>query len=482
MKSVSTLFITLTFTASSTFADQQIIDDLIVQQSLCVGQDCVNGENFGFDTIRLKENNLRIKFQDTSVSASFPTRDWQIKINDSENGGANYFAIENIDSATIPFKVADGAKNHALYVGANNRIGINTSAPAQHLHVVDGNSPTLRLEQDGTSGFTPQTWDVAGNETNFFIRDVSGGGQLPFRILAGAPASSIYIAQDGDVGFKTTSPDGIFDIAHPTDLNNHAVLLSSTGLFGINVDNGFIPRGLLDVQTTGGVSRFHVASDGKVGIGLHTAGTAAGLFDVQSAGSSLFTVATTGKVGVGTSSPDWNFHVKNTGTIISQAESTNGGAVQLRLKSSSTIRRIVAVDSADTVKSQLLLEDDTIRLAGQTDASNLYARFDATGLFVNGSISTPGGTLNVPDYVFESNYKLMPLDDLKLFLKQNKHLPEVPSANEVAKNGLNLTEMQLALLKKVEELTLYTLAQQEAIKSLQAEIKALSTDNDKGNF
>ena len=67
-------------------ADQVILDDLIVDGSACIGFDCVNGESFGFDTLRLKENNLRIKFQDTSSSASFPSRDWQITANDSANG------------------------------------------------------------------------------------------------------------------------------------------------------------------------------------------------------------------------------------------------------------------------------------------------------------------------------------------------------------------------------------------------------------
>ena len=57
--------------------DQVILDDLIVDGSACIGQDCNNGESFGFDTIRLKENNLRIKAEDTSNSASFPSRDWQ---------------------------------------------------------------------------------------------------------------------------------------------------------------------------------------------------------------------------------------------------------------------------------------------------------------------------------------------------------------------------------------------------------------------
>jgi len=73
---------------TSVQADQVIADDLIIQGSACVGFDCVNGESFGFDTIRLKENNLRIKFEDTSISASFPSNDWQLTANDTTNGGA----------------------------------------------------------------------------------------------------------------------------------------------------------------------------------------------------------------------------------------------------------------------------------------------------------------------------------------------------------------------------------------------------------
>lgn len=50
--------------AVTAYADNVILDDLIVDGSACIGQDCVNGESFGFDTIRIKENNLRIKAQD----------------------------------------------------------------------------------------------------------------------------------------------------------------------------------------------------------------------------------------------------------------------------------------------------------------------------------------------------------------------------------------------------------------------------------
>ncbi|MFL6278886.1 MAG: hypothetical protein ACJ731_02135, partial [Vicinamibacterales bacterium] len=74
--------------------DQVIPDDLIVQGSTCTGFDCVNNESFGFDTLRLKENNLRIHFDDTSSSAGYPANDWRIIANDSASGGANYLAFE----------------------------------------------------------------------------------------------------------------------------------------------------------------------------------------------------------------------------------------------------------------------------------------------------------------------------------------------------------------------------------------------------
>jgi hypothetical protein len=60
-----------------------------------------------------------------------------------------------------------------------------------------------------------------------------------------------------------------------------------------------------------------------------------------------------------------------------------------------------------------------------------------------------------PDYVFEKEYNLLPLAELESYIKANKHLPEVPSAKEMEANGMNLKEMNLILLKKVEELTLH---------------------------
>ena len=189
--------------------DQVILDDLIVDGSLCVGQDCVNGESFGFDTIRIKENNLRIRAVDTSSTSSFPSNDWQLTFNDTANGGQNKFSIDDIDHGRTPFTLEAGAPSHSLYVDDGGRLGLGTSTPVVDVHVKTGNTPTYRLEQDGTSGFTPQTWDVAGNEAGFFVRDATNGSTLPFRILPGAPSDTLVIAGATDnVGINVvTAPN-----------------------------------------------------------------------------------------------------------------------------------------------------------------------------------------------------------------------------------------------------------------------------------
>ena len=95
----------LNFIIPEAHADIVQNDDVISTQSQCIGNDCVNGENFGFDTLRLKENNLRIHFDDTSNSASFPSNDWRITINDSNNGGGNFFGIDDATSGRGVFRI-----------------------------------------------------------------------------------------------------------------------------------------------------------------------------------------------------------------------------------------------------------------------------------------------------------------------------------------------------------------------------------------
>ena len=242
-----------------TIAEDQVIpDDLIVQGSGCFGFDCVNNESFGFDTIRLKENNLRIKFEDTSVG-SFPTNDWQLTANDSASGGASKFSIEDITGAKVPFTVTAGASTNSIFVDSTGRVGFRTSTPVLDLHVATSNTPAMRLEQNNSGGFTAQTWDIAGNEANFFVRDVTGGSRLPFRIRPGAPTSSIDISADGDVGVGTASPDNKLDVE--CDAANLACIkvtnLNAAGFSGFSLFDGALEAFFFGTDVSGNSNRLN---------------------------------------------------------------------------------------------------------------------------------------------------------------------------------------------------------------------------------
>lgn len=196
----------LDFLIPAAHAQEVISNALIVEGSTCVGVDCVIGEVFSFDSLRLKENNIQIHFDDTSSSASFPSNDWRILINESANGGNSFFGIEDSTAGAIPFYIEAGAQDNALYLDANGRVGFGTSTPATSLESRIGSTPTLRLNQDSSLGFEPQVWDIGGNELGFFVSNISASSVTPMFIGTGAPNNALYIDDSGNVGIGTDRP------------------------------------------------------------------------------------------------------------------------------------------------------------------------------------------------------------------------------------------------------------------------------------
>jgi Chaperone of endosialidase len=295
--------------------DQVIADDLIVQGSACIGLDCVNNESFGFDTIRLKENNTRIKFDDTSTASGFPNHNWQLTANDSASGGANKFSIEEITAATVPFTITGGAPNNAIFVDSTGRVGLRTSTPVLDVHANTGNTPAIRLEQDRGGGFTPQTWDIAGNEANFFVRDVTGGSRLPFRIRPGAPTSSIDINASGNVGIGTASPSQVVDTVRSQNAASIIKMTNSnTGVSSQSVIDALSDSAEIALQThalartvtrygvtVGGFAELNAVSGNGLLIGTFTNATPI-IFGTN--GAERLRILATGSVGIGTPTPD----------------------------------------------------------------------------------------------------------------------------------------------------------------------------------
>ena len=261
--------------------DQVIPDDLIVQGSVCAGLDCVDGESFGFDTIRLKENNTRLQFDDTSVSAGFATNNWQIRANAQGSGGGSFLGIVdqgatgNSETGTIVLEVDAGAPANSVRVASTGKVGFRTATPVLDMHANTTDTPAIRLEQNNSGGFTAQTWDVAGNEANFFVRDVTSGSRLPFRIRPGAPTSSIDIAATGNVGIGTGSPTNakLYIFGGNDAASTNAIHISSTdgtqtefAFFSANQATEYLRMGYFNGTQLKNVF-FDVGNTGRVGIG-----------------------------------------------------------------------------------------------------------------------------------------------------------------------------------------------------------------------
>ena len=118
-------------------------------------------------------------------------------------------------------------------------------------------------------------------------------------------------------------------------------------------------------------------------------------------------------------------------------------------------------------------KDGTVLIGMWPRYENSVTPTDGNKLSVNGGILCESITVveSVPtsDYVFESDYKLRNLNEIEEFVRENKHLPEVPSAKEFKENGYKLGEMDDLLLRKIEELTLYLIEQNKRIEALEAE-------------
>lgn len=77
------------------------------------------------------------------------------------------------------------------------------------------------------------------------------------------------------------------------------------------------------------------------------------------------------------------------------------------------------------------------------------------------------------DFVFANDYQLRPLSEVKAFIQENKHLPEIQSAQDMQEKGVSVSELQTKLLQKIEELTLYLIEQEQTIQELRQEVEIL---------
>ncbi len=193
----------------------------------------------------------------------------------------------------------------------------------------------------------------------------------------------------------------------------------------------------------------------------------------QDANRIFFTTA--GQIGLGIV-PQGNFHIKSSRAEL-RIENTNASdAAFLRLKGPGTNFWDICQTGNNTLLEFRPQGQDANRFViDQSGAVGIgTTNLGTAKLTVAGSINSREVTVTTnagADFVFANDYHLKPLSEIESFVKQNKHLPGVASESEMKANGVQLGEMNIKLLEKVEELTLYVIELEKKVKALENENK-----------
>ncbi len=202
------------------------------------------------------------------------------------------------------------------------------------------------------------------------------------------------------------------------------------------------------------------------------------LIQISNSQTNIFPAS--GNVGIGITAPRSQLHVSGANLI----KQPNGTILMSRYWQNDSNVRASALfhyyDSYDKLaiavsSGKAPLDSSYVKMVIQANGNvGIGVLIPTEKLSVNGKIRAKElkvETMNWPDYVLMPSYPLMPLRELENFIKENGHLPEMPSAREVAENGVELGATQAALLKKIEELTLHLIEIENRSKQQQEDME-----------
>lgn len=319
--------------------------------------------------------------------------------------------------------------------------------------------------------------------------------EAQFASCSSGPAGSLCLST-GNIGIGTITPQNKLSVAggsvfvsdlyaqtYPLTLQNSALKADSGNYIGLLMQTADstspLTGGLTLFTDPSGANRYlrigayesgsgwrNTVLNGHIGFGV----TPVTLLSNTSAGQDDGGrgVAAPGLTWVQTSNGDTGY----TAGFVNPQSYTGAGntahGVFVKIADTSNQSNILNLLSGADLSRLLVKGDGTVGIGTHSPCASSNAPIGCL-LTVNGAVQAKEVVVNTgwSDYVFESGYHLQSLQDVAAYIKQNHHLPDIPSAEEVAEKGVGIGEMQSKLLAKIEELTLQLIATEKRVRELE---------------
>lgn len=364
---------------------------------------------------------------------------------DGLNGQGNTEALLGTTSQDPLYLITGGEKRVAVDVNGFMKISKLAGDGYRLLYVDDlGNVGTMA----NRAGSPPEhvcltssvPWYEGGNSNVTAGFNVIGPcSNIDFVLQAGSN-QGVWIKPSTRVGIGTSSPGAKLEVYDAGNANinhtmikgdNNGTIESTDGILTLNANNG---------------------NNSNAGVFLNT----------------------TGQFNINTNTvPSFNIDPNGVATFGYQSNASNSSQLNLNVAGGSSPTNAFEMFDATTNRVNFKIMSNGATFIGQKKVNPSGAASAHANALVQifGKVACSELVIIDPikwaDYVFDKNYKLKPLSELERYYSVNKHLPEVPSEKEVADNGVNLAEMNVVLLKKVEELTLYVVELNKKIEKLE---------------
>jgi hypothetical protein len=280
---------------------------------------------------------------------------------------------------------------------------------------------------------------------------------------------------DGPVGIGTSSPASTLDINGTVLAGNSTANFSG---FKSRAPSGKWGFNQADIMVVGVGGNLYSKGFSSNAMGIFNGTTTFQdmfLYNKNGADAGYLVLKSNNRVGINTAAPAGVLDVAGSGTTTNIVASTVDSASWVQLKSNTDGSKYMfgnagnrfeigtydgtnGVTNWDVFK---IIRNGNIEMGSNSNPVNLA---------VNGLIKTKEIQVtnnNWADYVFEKDYVLKPISEVKAFINKNKHLPDVPSKKIVEENGINVGDMQRIQMQKIEELTLYVIQLEERLNKLE---------------